>query len=568
MKALESFVGSFRGTWILGMTLLLSSCMVGPNYKTPKSEVEAQWVESITVSKQKPGASDAFWWRKLNDPVLNHLIEIAYKNSPTLQMAGVNILGARAQLNHAIGNLFPQSQGVSGGSSWYYLTPQGGGGNSSTQFQPGTPLGQAFSQQLSNNLNSGGSQLGPNLYLSQFLFNSSWEVDFWGKYRRQVQADKASYLSSVASYDNALVTLIGDVATSYINIRTTQELIRVTQENINLQKESLRIATERFKAGQVSQQDPEQAQTELSQTQSQIPSYENTVQQAKNGLALQLGMTPAAVEPLIKQGRLPIPPEKIVAGIPIDLLRRRPDVRMAGLNAASQSALIGVQVANILPAFSLSGTFGYANQGNNNYYLGNIFSWQNSIVASGASFTMPVFNYMRLVNNVRVQNATFQSAVLNYQNTVLNAQKEVENGLSQFSYGKQGVGYLQNAVKSAKTSTDLSLYRYKCGQTDYTTVLTIEQQLMSVESSLVSARGNVLLGLVSAYRSLGGGWQIREGGDVISEQVKKEMEKTFWWGQMMKPSRHLPSVPPEKQPVQVPKGAPSLPNLLNVNTNS
>lgn len=567
MKSPGLSFGLLRRAGII-TALMLPACMVGPNYKTPKSEVEAQWVESIAVSKQKQGSSDVFWWKKLNDPVLNHLIEIAYKNSPTLQMAGVNILGARAQLNHAIGNLFPQSQGVSGGSSWYYLTPQSGGGGSSTQFQPGTPLGQAFSQQLSNNLNSGGSQLGPNLYLSQFLFNSSWEVDFWGKYRRQVQADKASYLSSVASYDNALVTLIGDVATSYVNIRTTQELIRVTQENIALQKESLRIATERFKAGQVSQQDPEQAQTELSQTQSQIPSLENTLQQSKNGLALQLGMTPTAVEPLIKQGNLPNAPDKIVAGIPIDLLRRRPDVRMAGLTAASQSALIGVQVANILPAFSLAGTFGYANQANNNYYLGNIFSWQNSIVSSGASFTMPVFNYMRLVNSVRVQNATFQSAVLNYQNTVLNAQKEVENGLSQFSYGKQGVGCLQSAVKSAKTSTDLSLYRYKCGQTDYTTVLTIEQQLMSVESSLVSARGNVLLGLVSAYRSLGGGWQIREGGDVISDEVKKEMEKTFWWGQMMKPSRHLPSMPPEKQPVQLPKGTPSLPNLLNVNTNS
>jgi hypothetical protein len=130
------------------------------------------------------------------------------------------------------------------------------------------------------------------------------------------------------------------------------------------------------------------------------------------------------------------------------------------------------------------------------------------------------------------------------------------------------VVFLQNAVTSSKSSTDLSLYRYKCGQTDYTTVLTAEQQLMSVESSLVSAQGNVLLGLVSAYRALGGGWQIREGGDVISPEVKRQMEKTFWWGQMMKPSRHLPSVPPEERPVQIPKGHPSLPNLLNVNTNS
>ena len=540
--------------------------MVGPNFQTPKSDVEKQWVDSIAVSKRSPTQPDAFWWKKLNDPVLNHLIEIAYKNSPTLQMAGVNILGARAQLNHAIGNLFPQSQGISGGSSWYYLTPNSSGGNSSTQFQPGTPLGQAFSQQLSNNLNSGGSQLGPNLYLSQLLFNSSWEIDFWGKYRRTVQADKASYLASVASYDNALVTLIGDVASSYVNIRTTQQLIRVTQENIALQKESLRIATERFKAGQVSQQDPEEAQTELSQTESQIPSLENTLQQDKNGLAQLLGMTPSAVEPLIKPGVMPTPPSKIIAGIPVDLLRRRPDVRMAGLTAASQSALIGVQVASILPAFSLSGTFGYANQANNNFSLGNIFTWQNSIVASGASFSMPVFNYMRLVNNVRVQNVTFQSAVLNYQNTVLNAQKEVENGLSQFSYGKQGVSYLQSAVSSAKTSTDLSLYRYKCGQTDYTTVLTIEQQLMSVEESLVSAQGNVLIGLVSAYRSLGGGWEMRQGGDVISSEVKRDLEKTFWWGQMLKPSQHLPSVPPEERPVKVPKGSPSLPNLLNVNT--
>jgi len=519
---------------------MLSSCMVGPDYHTPKAEVEAQWVGSIAVAGPSASGADLLWWKKLKDPVLNHLIEIAYKNSPTLQIAAVNILGARAKLNESIGNLFPQQQGISGESSWYYIPPQSGSSTSPSLSQSGTQLG------------GGGPSMGPNLFLNQVIFNSSWEIDFWGKYRRQIQSDRASYLSSVASYDNSLVTLIGDVATSYINIRITEALIKVTQENITLQTESLRIATERFNAGEVSQQDPAQSQAELSQTQSDLPSLENTLQQAKNGLALQLGLPPAAVGPLLKPGSLPVAPAKIVAGIPVDLLRRRPDVRLAGLQAASQSALIGVQVANILPAFSLNGTFGYGTQGSTYNSLANIFNWQNAIVSSGASFTMPIFNYMRLVNNVRVQNAAFQSAVLSYQNTVLSAQKEVEDGLSAFSTGQQSTTFLQTAVASSKISTDLSIERYKAGQTDYTTVLTSEQQLMSVQSSLVSSQGNVLLALVSAYRALGGGWQLREGRDVISPVVKKEMERTFWWGKMMNRKKHLPEVSPEDEPVTAP----------------
>ena len=523
--------------------------MVGPDYQTPESEVEAGWLGSVGVAAQHPGPSDALWWKKLKDPTLNRLIAVAYENNPSLQMAGVNILGARAQLNQAIGELFPQQQGITGGRSWYYLPPQEGGGDSFSQFQPGTPLGQALSDQVGT-----GPVSGPNLFLSQLIFNSSWEIDFWGKYRRQIESDRASYLSSVAAYEDALVTLISDVATSYINIRTTEELIKVVQENVTLQKESLRIATERFKAGEVSEQDPAQARTEFSQTLSEIPSLEKTLQQAKNGLALQLGLTPAAVRPLLKPGRLPLPPERIVAGIPIDLLRRRPDVRMAGLQAASQSSLIGVQMANILPAFSLNGTFGYAGQNDSFSSLANIFSWQNAIVSSGASFTMPVFNYMRLVNNVRVQNAVFQGAVLNYQNVVLQAQKEVEDGLASFSYSKKSAGFLEDSVASAQTSVELSLERYKAGETDYTTVLSSEQQLLSVESSLVQAKGSVLLGLVASYRALGGGWELRSGRDVVSPTVKQEMERTFWWGKMMKPQNHLPpassddkSVPPVQE---------------------
>lgn len=537
--------------------------MVGPNYSTPKSKVETAWVESGIVSGRSQSAADLLWWKSFRDPVLNNLIEIAYKNNPTLQIAGVKILRARAELNGAIGNLFPQQQGITGGTSYYYLPPNDDG--SVSQFQPGTPLGQALAQQLSNANSGRGIQLGPNLFTNQALFSASWEIDFWGKYRRQIQADKATFLASVAAYDNALVTLVGDVANSYVNIRTTQAQIRVNLENVEVQKESLRIATARFQAGQTSQLDVEQAKTELAETQAQTPGLENTLRQTKNGLAVQLGVTPAEVDRQLKPGRLPLPPNKIAAGIPYDLLRRRPDVRQAGLDAAAQCAKIGVQVANMLPAFSLNGTFGYASNNVGNNTLANLFSWENAIVQGASSFTMPILNYGRLINKVREQDANFQEAILNYQNTVLNAQKEVEDGLSAFKYGKQSVNYLEEAVSSAKMSTKLSIDRYKAGQTDFTTVLTALQQQLSVENSLVGAKGDVMLGLVGAYRALGGGWQLREGRDVISAETKHEMTRRTRWGRMMEPDQHLPKVPPEDQPVEVPKKRPWIWNLLNIN---
>lgn len=536
--------------------------MVGPNFSTPNSKVESAWVESSATTNRSQSAADLLWWKTFRDPVLNNLIEIAYQNNPTLQMAGVKILKARAELNGSIGNLFPQQQGVSGGTSYYYIPPQSSSGS---QFQPGTPLGTALAQQLSNNTNGHGVQLGPNLFTNQLLFSASWEIDFWGKYRRQIQADKATFLSSVAAYDNALVSLIGDVVNSYINIRTTQAQIRVNQQNVEVQKESLRIAEARFQAGQTSQLDPEQAKTELAETQAQIPGLENTLRQAKNGLAVQLGLPPDAVDRLLKPGRLPTPPAKVAAGIPRDLLRRRPDVRQAGLEAASQSAKIGVQVANLLPAFSLNGTFGYSSNNIGDNTLANIFNWQNSIVQSAGSFTMPIFNYGRIINKVRVQDANFQEAVLNYQNVVLTAQKEVENGLSAFKYGKQSAAFLETAVSSAKTSTQLSLERYKAGQTDFTTVLNALQQQLSVENSLVGTQGDVMLGLVSVYRALGGGWQMREGRDVISTETKAEMQKRIPWGRMMEPAWHIPQVAPEDQPVEAPKGRPWIWKLLNIN---
>ena len=304
-----------------------------------------------------------------------------------------------------------------------------------------------------------------------------------------------------------------------------------------------------FKYGETSELDVRQAETLLGQTQAQIPNLQNTLRQAKNGLAVLLGETPYAVDArLAGEAPIPVAPPEVAVGIPKDLLRRRPDVRAAGLAAASQSALIGVAVANMYPAFSLAGAFGFASTNLGPSSLSDMFLWQNRVAQAGASFFFPLLNYGRLINQVRVQDAVFEQSVLNYQNTVLTAQQEVEDGLSAFWTSREALANLDTASTAAVRSTKLSLLQYKAGETTYTTVITSEQSELSIEDSVASTKGNVALGLIGVYRALGGGWEIREGGDVVSEEVKAEMDRRTNWGNMLETAQHMPKVSPEEEP--------------------
>ncbi len=508
-----------KGLLLILPLALTTSCMVGPNYRTPDAKVEQQWTYDSRASAKQTGHDDASWWKTFKDPALNNLIEVAYRNNLTQQIAGVRVLQARAQLNASIGNLFPQQQGLSGALNYTKVS---------------TPDRLASFTSQTN-----------NFAMDQVLFSSSWEIDFWGKFRRNIQSERATFLGTVASYDDALVTLIADVASTYVNIRTAQERIRVAQQNAESQKESHRVAVAQFTSGETSQLDEEQAATLLAQTQAQVPRLQNTLNQAKSGLAVLLGETPDKVDRyLTGSNGIPVATTAVVTGIPRDLLRRRPDVRVAGLNAASQSALIGVSRANMLPALSLSGVFGFSSNNELKNSLSDIFMWQSKAAQGGASLLWPVFNYGRLINQVRVQDAAFQQAVLNYQNTVLSAQQDVENGLSAFYTEKNALANLTTAANAARHASQLSLIQYKAGETDYTTVLSSEQAQLSAEDSLASSQGNVALGLISIYRSLGGGWEIRNGGDVISNDVKAQMRQRTNWGQMLKPEQHLPKVSP------------------------
>lgn len=489
---------------------LLSACMVGPDYKKPEINVATQWNTDNGGVKSGP-VTDAAWWKSFNDPVLTKLIETGYQNNLSLQSAGVRVLQARAQLAQSVGEMYPQQQGLEAS-----YTHEGiGSGNTMSSLIPST------------------------FNLGSYALSSSWEADFWGKYRRAIQANDANFLSSYAAYDQALVSLTADIASSYVAIRTYEAQLFVTQSNIKVQKSSLQIAQARYNAGQVSLLDVEQALTQLNQTEASLPPIVIDLQQQKNALGVLLGTTPDKVDALLG-GRhsIPVVPTSMNVGIPKDILRQRPDVRQAELNAIAQSAGIGAVKAQLYPALSLSGSFGFSSTDIGQSSMNDIFQWSNHTVAIGPSLSLPLLNYGQLTNQVRVQDAAFQEAILNYQNTVLNAQKEVQNGIVSYVESQKSVKSLLLANAAAERTTELALIRYKAGEADYTTVLDSEQEQLTVQTSLTNAQGSIPQGLISLYRALGGGWQMRRGHDVVPEKIKQEMAQRTNWGNLLKEPNH------------------------------
>ncbi len=501
---------------------LLGSCaMVGPDYKTPETKVESQWETGAKNVKSEP-VKDMAWWESFNDPVMTSLIEEGYKNNLSLQSAGVKVLQTRAQFAESVGDLYPQSQTLSGN----YIQQGIGSGNSLSNVIPST------------------------FDTASYSVSAGWEVDFWGKYRRAIRSNDASFLSSIAAYDNMLVSLTGEIASNYVAIRMYEEQLDVTEDNIVLQKESLRIAKARYESGEVSLLDVEQALTQLNQTIASLPPIRISLQKQKNALAVLLGTTPDKVNGLLlvkgkkahqhrsleKNNGIPVAPSSVTVGIPKDVLRQRPDVHQAELDAIAQSEGIGAVKAQLYPAFSLSGSFGFSSSNIPPQETSDIFQWSNHTYSIGPSLSLPLLNYGQITNQVRAQDAIFQQAILNYQNVVLEAQQEVQDGIVSYVESQNTVQALILANESAKKTTELSLIRYKAGETDYTTVLDAEQQQLSVQMSLTDALGDIPQGLISLYRALGGGWQIRKGHPIVPQAMKDEMAERTNWGSLLEES--------------------------------
>jgi len=507
--------------------------MVGPNYQRPKVSVSPSWGETEDLRVKTESTTYRDWWSAFKDPALDRLIARAYRDNLTLQQAGVRVLQARAQLGIAIGEIFPQTQQAIGSVQYNRSSDRA----TTAAVAAATP---------------GGSATSFDYWQSQVGFQASWELDFWGKFRRTIQSADASLLSSLADYDNTLVTLTADVANSYITIRTAEERIRIARENVGTQEESLKIAEARFKYGTVTQLDVEQARTSLLNTQATIPPLETQLRQARDALSVLLGMPPSDLSDFLGgSSRIPVSPPQVIVGIPTDLLRRRPDIRSAELQAAAQTAQIGVAKADLFPAFSLTGNFVLLSTNLGSFSLSDMFRWGSRSVQVGPTVQLNIFNYGQITNNVRVQDAKLQALLLAYQNAVLSAQQDVEDNLAAFLRAQDRAQLLAQSVTSAQIAVTLALRRYREGVTDFTTVLTAQQALLNQQDSLASTLGTISTSLVGVYRALGGGWEIREGQELIPPDIRAEMEKRTNWGHLLTPATY--NLPASRQPESSPR---------------
>jgi len=450
---------------------------IGPNYCEPPAPVAETWIDADDERIGGESAADAHWWSVFDDPVLNELIESAYQQNLTLREAGFRILEARAQLGIAHGQLFPQLQTNSG----------------------------AFSAR-GVSVNVANRSATPERWYDQWDegFDFAWELDFWGRFRRAIEASEATLDASVAQYDDVLVTLMGDVAANYIQYRTAEQRIGYAEENVRVQRKILELARARFQGGQTSELDVHQAQSDLSSTEALIPRLRITQREANNRLCVLLGTPPEDLQNQLGTGSIPTAPPEIAVGIPAELLRRRPDVRRAERQAAAQCAQIGVAEADLYPQFILNGSLGWGAEN-----LANLFDSASLKGSIGPGFRWHLLNYGRIVNNVRYQDARFHELVTAYQQTLLKANEEVENGLNRFLESQDETQALTTSADAASKSVTEAIAQYQGGLTDFNRVAVLQERLVQRQEQLAQAKGEIAVGLVQVYRALGGGWQIR-----------------------------------------------------------
>jgi NodT family efflux transporter outer membrane factor (OMF) lipoprotein len=505
---------------LAGAALLAACTTVGPDFKRPTVPWLDSWtggsLKTLNEDARVPRAPQQYpeWWRYFNDPVLDRLVAEAQRVNPNVRTAGLRIMEARAQLGIAGSTLYPQVRQATGAALW------------GSEIRRGGPDFNAVSA------NAG--------------FQVGWELDFWGKFQRSIEAADAGYFASIAQYDDLQVLMAAQVASLYVSIRTLEARLAISRENATLQKRSLEIAERLFKGGDESELDVQQAKTQYLATLSAIPALEAAHRQAQNALGALLARPPGALPEMAEAGDIPIAGLEVIVDMPANLLRRRPDIRAAELQMAAQSALIGVSVADLYPSISLLGSLGVSATS-----LGppQVFSF-----GVGPSLVWNVFDRGRLSNAILVQDARFQQLHEQYQDAVLRAAREVDDAAVGYVKTGEQILLLKESVVAARRSLDIATIQYREGLTDFDRVLDSQLRLITQQDALATTRGSLTQNLIALYKAMGGGWEAGRGRPVVDDATRDTMNQRSDWGDLL--SAPLPAPGDDAKPTSSEAGKP------------
>ncbi|PFG58500.1 outer membrane protein TolC [Vibrio sp. ES.051] len=514
---------------LLGFTTACTT--VGPDYAHPQpAPLPSDWsVQKSAKNTQQSEQQLQQWWQQFNDATLNQLVELASKQNLDLEAAGLRIVQARSLLGISTNLQYPQVQTVSGNLARAYVNDQG-----------------------VNN--------------AALSFDAAWEMDVWGKYARGIESAEAGYYASIASYHDIMVTITAEVARNYINYRTFQERILLSRRNIEIQARVVRITQVQFDSGNVTELDVQQAKNQLYTTKAALPSLEIAMKQSRTALALLLGVLPEEVDEQLQSdgmhkqiaeyeaqfkstGRksalsgsdersiVPRPPP-LDAQVDANLVMRRPDLQVSEMQARAQSAQIGVAETALYPSFSLFGSIGI----DSTVPDGNSFSFSNSLtMVVGPTFSWNIFQYGRVKNNIRFEDARFQETLTNYNKKVLQAVNEVTNAIEAYDLYLQQKDLRLQSVNASIRAFNISMTQYENGQISFERLLNSVEKMTRAEDSYATIKGNVANQVVALYKALGGGWQTQTGKPFLNETIAQQMtERTDWDGYLHEENRVLP----------------------------
>jgi NodT family efflux transporter outer membrane factor (OMF) lipoprotein len=468
-----------------------SGCKVGPDYHTPTSLLNDRWTLQEHPRLQGEPTDLSQWWKHFNDPVLDYLIKQTAQQNLTLREAGSRIIEARSRRDAVAGNLFPQSQAASANFS-------------SSRISPNVANFFAFPGVFDPDLSPSNWTVG---------VGATWEMDFWGRYRRAIESADASLDAACAAYDEARVLLLAEVGQTYVELRTLDNRLELARQNLHSQEQTLGIAQKRQSAGLGTSIDIAQAETNVGQTSATLPLLEILRRQASHRLCLLLGRNPTDLQDEIGFNTpIPHPPHNLAVGIPADLLRRRPDVRRAERELAAQSAKIGIAKSDFYPHISLTGNIGVASAD-----FSNLLRSSSGVGLISPGFSWNLLNYGRIKNNVDAEHAAFHARCHAYQNAVLKAMQEAEDAQVAYAYGFDRADALHRAADGAAMAVTASEELYRAGTIDFGRVYILQAELLVQQDQLASAKGDIASNLINLFKALGGGWDSSHCCCVVSD---------------------------------------------------